>query len=73
MANKRRPQKEERSGTFTGAWLEKEDRVYLEERAKALRLRLSDVLRLVIWKARTRGETFSDLGPDADAARKAGL
>lgn len=68
----KRTQKEERSGTFTGAWLEREDRAYLEERAKALRLRLSDVLRMVIWKARTRGETFSDLGPGPDAARKVG-
>lgn len=68
----KRPQKEARSGKFTGAWLEAEDRKYLDERAKALRLRLSDVLRLVIWKARMRGETFSDLGADVDAARKAG-
>lgn len=69
---RRPPQKEARSGKFTGAWLEADDRTYLEERAKALRLRLSDVLRLVIWKARMRGETFSDLGPSPEVVRAKG-
>lgn len=46
---------------------------WLGERASALRLTVSDVLRMMVWRARTRGETFSDVGPTPDAARKGGV